>query len=237
MTCKNCNAEVHSNFCADCGLAVTLKRIDGAYILDEIKHVLNIERGILYTIKVLATRPGQSIRQYLSENRSRLVKPVIFLILTSLAYPLSSHLFPFEDGYTGYHGPQQSTTTAIFEWIRGHYDYANIIMGLFIAIWIRLFFKNHQFNIFEILVLLCYVMGIGMLIFSVFAVIQGMTRVNLMQAAGIAGFAYTSWAIGQFFGKDRIINYIKALLAYLLGMLTFALAAVLAGTLTDLIIN
>jgi hypothetical protein len=233
MNCKNCNQELNSNFCPNCGQPSNLKRIDGHYIIHEIEHVLHFERGILFTIKELVTNPGQNIRNYFSENRNRLVKPIIFIIVTSLIYSLCNQFFHFEDGYINYVDTKKSATTKIFKWVQGHYGYANIIMGIFIALWTRLFFKKYEYNFFEILILLCFVMGMGMLIYSVFGIIQGLTSIKLMQIAGIVGFVYTTWAVGHFFGKNKISNYLKAFFAYLLGMLTFTFAAFLLGTLID----
>jgi len=88
MNCKNCTTEVNSNFCPNCGQPTSLKRIDGKYILHEVGHLLHFERGILFTIKELITNPGQNVRNYLAENRSRLFKPVFFIIVTSLIYTL-----------------------------------------------------------------------------------------------------------------------------------------------------
>ncbi len=235
MNCKNCNTEFDSNFCPNCGQAASLKRIDGQYILHEIEHVLHFERGILYTIRSLVTNPGQTIRNFLTGTRSRLVKPVVFILVTSLIYTICNHYFHFEDGYVAYRDSKKTTTAEIFKWIQGHYGYTNLMMGVLIALWTKLFFRKHEFNFFEILILLCFVMGIGMLIFSVFGIIQGLAHINLMQTAGIVGFVYTTWAIGQFFGKDKIVNYLKAFSAYILGMLTFTLSAILLGTLIDLV--
>jgi hypothetical protein len=205
--------------------------------MHEIEHVLHFERGILYTIRELLINPGQNVRNYLSENRSRLVKPIIFIIVTSLIYSTCSNFFHLEDRYVNYLGNHKSTTSAIFKWIQGHYGYANIIMGIFIALWTKLFFRRYKLNIFEILILLCFVIGIGMLIYSVFTIIQGLTHFNLMQTAGIAGLVYTTWAIAQFFEKRKVATYVKSFFAYILGMLTFSLAAIIIGILTDLIIK
>lgn len=237
MDCKNCNKEVNSKFCPECGQPTMLKRIDGHYIIHEIEHVLHFERGILYTIRELITNPGQNINNYLSENRSRLVKPIIFIIVTSLIYTLCNHFFHFEDGYVKFLDNKKSTSSEIFKWIQGHYGYSNILLGVFIALWTKLFFKKHKFNFFEILILLCFVMGIGMLIFSVFGIVQGLTHFNLMQIAGAVGLVYTTWAIGHFFGKNKISNYVKAFFAYILGMLIFTLTALLLGRLIDFIIK
>ena len=239
MDCKNCNKEINSKFCPHCGQPTSLKRIDGNYIIHEIEHVLHFERGILYTIKELITNPGQNIKKYLSENRSRLVKPIIFIILTSLIYSVTIAIFHIEKQYVQFHdeGAKLLTAKKIFQWIQGHYGYANIIMGVFIAFWTKLFFKKYKYNFFEILIVLCFVMGIAMLIFSIFAILEGITRLKISMIGGITGVIYCSWAVGQFFGKDQFFNYVKALFAYLIGMITFLFLAIGLGILIDLIIN
>lgn len=237
MKCKKCNSEVDGNFCRNCGQATKVKRIDCKYIINEIGSIILFERGILFTIKELLIRPGKNVNIFISENRNRLIKPILFIIVTSLVYSLINHFFHLEDDYVKYNEIGQSATGYIFSWVQDYYGYANIIMGLFIAFWIKLFFRKYDCNFFEILILLCFVMGIGMLIYSVFALIQGLTSIDLMQFAGIVSFIYSAWAIGQFFDKSKFFNYVKALFSYLLGFLTFSLTAILIGTLIDIIVS
>jgi len=237
MICKNCNTEIEQNFCPNCGQPSNLKRIDGQYVLSEISSVLNFDKGILFTIRELLLRPGFSIRKFVSNDRNRLVKPIFFIIITSLIYSLVIHFFHIEEGYVKFDEVKQSTTGLIFKWVQDNYGYANIIMGIFIALWTKLFFRKYDFNFFEILILLCFVMGIGMLIYSVFAIFQVFIQIDLMQFAGIVGFIYSTWAIGQFFDKSKFINYVKASFSYFLGFLTFIFTAILIGTIIDLIIN
>lgn len=235
MNCKNCNAVVTSSFCPDCGRPVRLPRIDGRYILQEIEHVLEFERGIFYSIRELVVNPGQNVRTYLAEDRSRLVKPVVFIIITSLIYTFCNQYFHFEDGYIQYRDVKQSAVTEIFAWVQGNYGYANIIMGIFIALCTTLLFRRYHYNFFEILILLCFVIGMNMLIYAVIGVIQGITNIGMMKGAGIVGIIYTSWAVGHFFDGTKPANYAKALLAYLAGMLTFTLTAILLGTVIDIL--
>ena len=257
MNCNNCNTEVTENYCPNCGEAKELERIDGHYIMHEIQHVLHLEKGFLFTIRELITRPGESVKNYLTTNRSRLIKPILFIILTSLFYSIVNNFFHFEDSYIKFSGAEMTSTAYIFQWIQAHYGYANIMMGIFIALWCKLFFKKYKYNFlgifialgsklffkkykynfFEILILLCFAMGIGMLIFAIFAILQGLFHIELMQIAGIVGFIYTSWAIGQFFEKGKFVSYVKAFFAYMLGMITFTLLAVLTGVVTDMIIK
>ncbi|TCN56232.1 DUF3667 domain-containing protein [Flavobacterium circumlabens] len=237
MNCKNCNAEATQNYCPECGQPMSLKRIDRHYITHEIEHVLHFERGILYTIRELITRPGENIKQFLLENRSRLVKPIIFIIITSLIYSFVNHFFHIEDGYLKPDESSTSTVGVIFKWSQNHYGYANIIEGVFIAIWTKIFFRKYGYNFFEILILLCFVTGIGMLIFTVFALLEGLTKINLLQIATIASLAYCSWAIGQFFDKNKPMSYVKAFAAYLLGMITLVILAIVIGILIDTLIK
>lgn len=233
--CSVCQQELSSNYCPNCGRPAQLKRVNGKYIVDEIRHVLHFDHGLLFTIKELLIDPGQSVRSYLTENRNRLVKPILFIILTSLLYTVFNNYFHLEGGYIEFTDDKPSTTVLIFQWVQNHYGYANIIMGVFIALWIKLFFRKAQFNFFEILILLCFLMGMGMLIFAVFGIFQGLTGINIMQFAGMIGLLYSSWGIGQFYGEKRIFNYIKAILAYLLGSVTFILVAIGIGNAIDMI--
>ena len=147
--CKKCKSEFQGNYCNNCGHPQKIERINGRYILSEIGSVLNFQKGILYTVKELLIRPGQNIRAYISEDRNRLVKPIMFILITSLIYTVFVRIFHFEDGYVS--------------------------------------------------------------------------------------FIFVIWAIGQFFDKRKIVNYVKALISYLLGMITFTFVSLGIGILIDLI--
>lgn len=234
-TCKKCKSEISQNYCSNCGTPVVLKRINGQYVLKEISSVLNFERGILYTIRELLLRPGKNIQTFVLEDRNRLVKPIIFIIITSLIYTLAQQFLHFEDGYVNAGGSEESATTNIFGWIQKNYDYANILMAIFIAGWIKVFFRKYEYNFFEILILLCFVMGIGMLIYTVFGIIESTAKIQILHIGGMIAIVYTSWAIGQFFDKNQKASYLKGFLSYLLGMMTFFLGAIILGMGIDLI--
>ena len=235
MNCKNCNTEINSKFCPECGQPTNLKRINGHYIIHEIEHVLHFERGILYTVRELVTSPGQNIRNYLSENRSRLVKPIIFIILTSLIYTLISHYFHIEEKYISYIGLEKSSIGTILKWIQGNYGYASILTGIFIAIWLKVFFKKYGYNFFELLIMLCFVQGISMLIFALFAFAEGLLHYKLLNIAGFIGVIYLVWAIGNFFEAKKIGSYVKALFSFLLGTLTFYIIIFTIGITIDIL--
>jgi len=152
-----------------------------------------------------------------------------------LVYSLCNHYFHFDDNYVNYSGEKGSATTELFKWVQEDYGNSNMVMAIFIALWTKLFFRKYNFNFFEILILLCFIMGIAMLIYSILGTVQGITHLKTMQFAGIGGFAYTTFAIGQFYDKRKIASYVKAFLAYILGMVTFVLILMIVGALIDLI--
>jgi hypothetical protein len=227
--CKKCEAELTDNFCSKCGNPKILSKIDGKYIISEIISVINFDKGIFYTIKELLTKPGENVQKFIHSDRKRLVKPIIFLIICSLIYTITQQILRFEDGYVNAGGFGDSALTSITEWIQKNYGYANILMSIFIAFWIKIFFKKYKYNFFEIIILLCFVMGIGMLIYTTFGIIESITKIRILNFAGIIGIIYTSWAIGQFFDKNKKMNYLKGLIAYLLGMVSFYFLAIILG--------
>ncbi|MDF3026046.1 MAG: hypothetical protein K0S23_353 [Fluviicola sp.] len=220
--CSNCKNPISNNFCGYCGQAAELKRINGRYILHELNHVLHFEKGILFTIKSLLINPGQSVRTFIFENRNKLVKPVIFIVITSLIYTIISHWFHVEEDRTPAEKSILSDIGVILEWLQHHYGYANLIMGVFITLWLKLFFRKHNYNFYEVLILLCFVMGIGMLLLAVSAFIEGVSGFHqlawLTQGLSVI---YSAWAIGEFYNKSKFTTYLKALGAYLLGMLSY----------------
>lgn len=213
----------------------TVDRIDGKYLWSEISSVINFDKGIFYTIRELAIKPGNTVREFLLHDRHRIVKPVIFLIICSLVYSIFQQRLKFEDGYISGGGFGDSAVTHIYDWIQKNYGYANILMAVFIAFWIRLFFRKYDYNYYEIIILLCFIMGVGMLIYTTFGIMESITKTRILQIGAILGFIYTAWAIGQFFDKNKKLNYLKGLIANILGMLTFYCLAVFLGLGIDLI--
>lgn len=235
MNCNNCNTEINSKYCPGCGQISKLPRIDGHYIIHEINHVLHFEKGILFTIRELLVRPGKNIRQFITQNRSRLVKPIIFIIVTSLIYSLISRYFHIEEEYMRYEGFEKSSISKILKWMQANYGYMNILMGIFIAFWLKVIFKKYGYNFFELLIMLCFTLGITMLIYAVCAVLEGVFHFKLFFIAGTIGVIYLIWAMGNFFEARKIMNYIKAFICFLLGTITFYIIILAIGITLDIL--
>lgn len=118
-----------------------------------------------------------------------------------------------------------------------NYGYLNILSGALTAIWLKVFFKKYGYNFFELLVMLCYVLGISILISTFFAIIEGVTHFKLSGIATIIGWIYVVIAIGSFYNSKKISNYIYALICYLLGLISFSVLIFTLGLTIDFIVK
>lgn len=219
-----------------------LKRIDRKYILSELVNVLNFNKGIFYTIKELSIRPGKSIKHFIQKDRSKFVKPISFVILCSIIYTIAQQylinkdfLNEFGRGHIDSLGLKKSALINTFDWTKRNYGYTNILISIFIVFWIKLFFKKLNYNFYEILTFILYVLGFSTLIYSSFIVLEIITDLRLLFWGGIVGFIYSSWAIGQIDNKSKFINYFKGSAANLFGIITFYFIIIIFGSAIDLI--
>ncbi len=102
----------------------------------------------------------------------------------------------------------------IFQWITQNYGYSNILMAVFVAMWIKIFYRKYIYNFYEILILLLFISGMEMLMFSLLGMLKSLTKIHVMSIGANIVLIYAFWAIGQFFDKRKIFNYIKAPIAY-----------------------
>ena len=221
--CKNCNKELGGKFCQNCGVPKESKRINGQYIVDEISSVLNFEKGLFYTIKELFIRPGVTVKKFIDGDRKRIVKPIIFLIVCSLIYTIAQQYLIFEAGLIQYSFEDENNAPLqfkIYEWFSSNYGYANVLMAIFIALWIKILFKKHNYNYFEIYVLLCFIMGNSILISTLWGIIDSIIDFPILQFGIIISLIYSTWAIGQFFDRKSKMSYLKGFLSYILGFLS-----------------
>jgi hypothetical protein len=220
--CKNCNNQIGEDFCPKCGQPKTIKRIDLQYLVHEIQHLIHFEKGFHFTAWQLIIKPGKTIRSYLFENRNKYVKPIVYLFFAALIFSLFTYFFHLKISYFNVSYMEalkdKVNLKTIDNWLISHIAYTNILIGFCISPWLVLLFRNRKHNVFEMTVLMSYVLATGLLIMlPIIAISKGInTKFDFL----ILFLVYEIWAIGQFFGEKKILNYIKATLAFVLGGLT-----------------
>ena len=84
--CLNCNGDLEDafKFCPECGQTSNTPRITRKMMWDEFLRVyLNIDKGLIYTIKQLAAAPGKTPLDFVQGKRVRFMKPLTFLTIVS----------------------------------------------------------------------------------------------------------------------------------------------------------
>jgi hypothetical protein len=81
--CLNCHHEVSGNYCQNCGQKASIHRYSFKHFVehDIIHGIWHVDKGVLYTIKQLFTRPGDAVREFIQGERARLFNFVTLIIL------------------------------------------------------------------------------------------------------------------------------------------------------------
>jgi len=95
--CLNCNEPLQGNFCIHCGQSAKTHRFTIKHIFtkDVIFAIFHVNRGLLFSIKELFTRPGHSVREYVSGKRVTHLNYFTLLVIVLLIFSLVEHLTPF----------------------------------------------------------------------------------------------------------------------------------------------
>ncbi len=238
QTCVNCISDFNGNFCSNCGHSGRVKRIDKHYVEHELLHLFHIERGFLYTAHQLFVRPGHTIKEYLAGQRFQHMKPIPFLIFASLIYTILIKLIGVYAtiGQDYIKDLKDSIAGKMYTWVQTNYGYSNILMGSFVALFLYLFFKKQKYNFFEVLTMLCFIFGQGMLIYGFLSVLEKAFKIENWGYldASLIMYLYCIVAITQFYyNGQKIITFLKVTIAYFLGGAIFYIGMMITGLLLD----
>lgn len=92
--CLNCTLHIINNYCHNCGQKSSTHRYSIKHFVehDFVHGVWHVDKGILFTIKELFTRPGHSVREFIQGKR---VNYFSFVTLILLILTISSLLAPY----------------------------------------------------------------------------------------------------------------------------------------------
>ena len=231
------NEEISTHYRDQSGVKSEISRIDKYYAFNEILKLVNFEKEFLYTCKGLLLQPGKIINEYIHFDRSKITNPITFLLLSSVIYTVITHFFKTDAIYSEFFKKTygDTTLTNIYIWTQENLGYANLFMILPLTLWIKILFRKHKYNIYEVMVLLSLVMGFGTLLFSLESIFDYFFPqyflLNNYVMTGIS-FLYLSWAIADFFGRS-FKNFVKSFIAYILGFFTLQIAISIIAVVID----
>jgi hypothetical protein len=96
-TCLNCSKKLDGDYCSHCGQSASTHRFTLKHVFtqDLLRVLFYIHKGFFFTIKELFTRPGHSIREYVSGKRVKHLNYLTLLIVILLVFSLIEQVTPF----------------------------------------------------------------------------------------------------------------------------------------------
>lgn len=204
--CLNCSSPVEQNFCAHCGQKASTHRYSIKHFVehDFVHGVWHVDKGILFTIKELFTRPGHSVREYIGGKR---VNYFSFVSLILLIMAVSALLQPYTHikmaDFTS-----KETRAAMTSFEQFTTKYPKIVLLVAIPVWSALsflWFRKARLNYSEHLVLNSYAIIPQLLVALLFTAITIFyTNMNVLSVLYVVimplfQFVYYTWFYYQFF--------------------------------------
>jgi hypothetical protein len=174
--CLNCDKPLQGDFCIHCGQSAKTHRFTVKHIFtkDVIFAIFHVNRGLLFSIKELFTRPGHSVREYVSGKRVTHLNYFTLLVIVLLIFSFVEQLTPF------HFADLTETDKEIlegFETLLKKYP-KYIYMGIipFYALFSFIFFKKAQQNYAEHFVLNTFKVSALLIINTVFILFATFTK-------------------------------------------------------------
>ncbi len=250
MTCKNCGHSFEGNFCNNCGQKFNVRRINFNYLIDEISNsFFQVNRGIFFTIKDLAIRPGNSIRDFLNGKRKQHFKPLAFILMVSAIYVLTTY-FTGKKTYLGDamsgmssafsdNGDELAITNIILNWLSNNFAYSTLLLLPIFSFASYLSFIKVKYNYFEHLILNFYIAGQQIIIYLTFDILFFTFKIEgyLIQIVPfIIAMLYLFWAFIQFFKTEKLLlKIVLTILNYILYFIIISITITLISILEMMI--
>jgi len=177
VNCKNCNTKIEQIFCPICGQKTNTKRyvVKSALFVDAFQNLFEVNKGLVYTIKELFSRPGNSIREYIQGKRIR-HRNYIELLLIVIAFSY------FLEQYASINSANLVTSESIYEGtnslMRSFVEFSNENPKLYMLLMIPLnalfsfiWFQRSKQNYIEHLILNTYKSSAEVIITILFIII------------------------------------------------------------------
>ncbi|WP_234108821.1 MULTISPECIES: DUF3667 domain-containing protein [Chryseobacterium] len=227
--CKNCcqHLILEQKFCHNCGQRADVHRINYHFLLHEIQHgIFHVDKGILYTIKELFTRPGHTIREYIEGKRQSHFKPALLIMILATVTVLLNHWInggKYLMGNTvSVNGLDKTgeiqdekflkiansigeNFNIVVTWINAHFAISMLLMVPFFAFAFWVAFRKFRLNFPEWLVISSFVTGQGMVLYIILIVLAKKIA-NLNSLFFLCLFGLILWTMLQFFNKSGKIS-------------------------------
>ena len=200
--CKNCHQVHQGNFCSHCGQKTKTARLDWRYLKDEVNYtILHFNKGFMFTVKELFTRPGDSIREFLEGKRVHHYKPILLVFVLAGINGYLSMKLDMKSMMQQYSGGQKLNSVMVEEynkmmhWLFSHYALFEIVMLPLVSVISWISFKKWGYNYIENIIINSFASGqrlmFGLLSLLIYLILP--LSSNLMVLMTLTTFGLTIW--------------------------------------------
>jgi len=256
--CKNCHQQFKGNYCNNCGQSADTREINLHYLWHAIKHgVFLVDKGIIFTTWGLFTRPGDTIKEYISGRRIINFNPFAYVIILSTIYLLLARLLHVEiffdkisnsitiEGIEKFKGNETYMNIQnLYYWFKDHFEYSTLILVPVFSLASYLAFRESGYNYLKHFILNTYLAGQRIIVFiialPIIAMIKNKEVVSQIEnIETVIWISLMTWTYIQFFDNNKLFkNILRTLLTYvylviLLFIILIALGILLAGSVAE----
>ncbi|AZA83370.1 hypothetical protein C1637_21420 [Chryseobacterium lactis] len=208
-TCLNCSHTLTAEYCGKCGQKASTHRYSLRHFIehDFIHGVWHVDKGALFTVKELFTRPGNSVREYILGKRAKYFSFITLLILTASISAIVSHYFPIDFKALVPQNGRDSINS--FEKLMTSYPKIVLLISIPVnSIFSYLWFRKAGFNYSEHLVLNSYKTAAEILVGLIFTVITlfsdhaAVVASLYLLCVFMVSILYGTWFYAQFFSQS-----------------------------------
>lgn len=213
IICKNCNHHFKGNYCNQCGQAAATHEMNLHFIWHDVQHgLLHMDKGILFTIKEMFTRPGYAIKDFITGKRIRHFRPISFVLVLAGICGFLYHYFHINiladkvqfDGQGAEVEALRLSLTQANEWMTSHYALVALLLVPIFSIGTYIAFHKAGYNYIEHIVLNAYLSGPRLILLIVFfpIYIYWNNTPFLKSVSNLLDFTWVFiifWAFMQFF--------------------------------------
>ena len=233
INCINCGATVTTQFCGNCGQKRQGK-ISVQFVKSELlSGLFNYDSPGLKTLIDLTVRPANVFREYLNGARARYLGPIrysffVLAVLVAVAGFTDTSIVYIGD-VSEYPEDIQQLSLTYMSVINALIVPITLLTALFFAVFLRLFFRKREYTMIELYIpsLLCVVhvgwLGIFLILLGAYESSTGVLTYQLFH------FIYFVWAIGGIYQPTKVVNYVKACVAYVLALLVTVMIPLVYG--------
>lgn len=241
IICKNCHQKYTGNYCNNCGQSTETHKINWHFLWHDIQHgLLHFDKGILYSLKQLFTRPGDSIREFIEGKRVNHFKPLSLVVVLATLYGVLYHYFKINllpDV------PAENLNYGDFnEWMSTHFSWVTIATIPLFTLGTYICFRNQGYNFVEYFVLNTFKASqklfAHILLFPLLIYFNGTEEIQKVTSFIYAvDIVLIFWTNIQFFNKISIVKaFFLSVLSHIIFLICFlaftAIIMILTGRLT-----